>query len=445
MTAVPAVEAADMRLPDSLLCTDRPPLGNDRAAGHVASPSQPLPEAGAPLRILTIAACPFPARRGTPVRVERLAEALVARGHEVTVVTYHIGEPMGAPSYGLVRLPGAAPRGDLPPGPSLAKLFLYDPRLLVAVRRQLATRRYDVVHAHHFEGLIIGALTRPGGVPLVYDAHTMLRSELPSYLAPVLRRPVELLARPLDGWLPRLADHVVCAGAGTRDALCQRHGFAPDRVTLAGNGVELGHFAAAARLRAIAPPERQAPRILYTGTLAAYQDVDLLLEAMQRLLERHPDARLVLATHSPLTAIAPIAERLGIVPAIDVVPDDFAGLPNELARATVAVLPRRRCDGVPQKLLNYMAAGCPVVASAGAAQLLEHEATGLVVADGDAAGFAAALARVIEEPAAAAAMGARAHAFIARERSWQATARTVEQVYRTLLADRALEGRRATS
>ena len=42
-------------------------------------------------RIVMVAACPMPARRGTPLRVERLAEALAARGHHVELVTYQIG------------------------------------------------------------------------------------------------------------------------------------------------------------------------------------------------------------------------------------------------------------------------------------------------------------------------------------------------------------------
>ncbi|MFO1075557.1 MAG: hypothetical protein U1E17_23225 [Geminicoccaceae bacterium] len=38
---------------------------------------------GRRLRIGMVAACPLPARRGTPLRIERLAEALAARGHHV--------------------------------------------------------------------------------------------------------------------------------------------------------------------------------------------------------------------------------------------------------------------------------------------------------------------------------------------------------------------------
>ena len=42
-------------------------------------------------RVAMLAACPFPAARGTPIRILRIAEELARRGHDVDVVTYHLG------------------------------------------------------------------------------------------------------------------------------------------------------------------------------------------------------------------------------------------------------------------------------------------------------------------------------------------------------------------
>lgn len=377
----------------------------------------------------------MPARRGTPIRIERLSEALMARGHQVMVATYHIGEPSGDLKIALERIAKPFEAGTLPPGPTLKKFVAYDPCLLATTRRLLARRPFDVIHAHHFEGLIVGALARPRGVPLVYDAHTMLSSELPSYVTPGLQPCVRWLAGILDGLLPRLADHVVCAGGGTREALVGRHGLAESRVTVAWNGVELEHFVNAFASRSTGRTAGEPPIVLYTGTLAGYQDVDLLLRAFARLLETHPAARLVLATNSSFDELRPLARSLGIERAIDLERDDLATLPAQLARATLAALPRRRCDGVPQKLLNYMAAGCPVVASSGSASLLEPGITGLVYADADIAGCVDAMRQLIDDPALAAAIGARAHTVAAEQLSWAATAAGVEQVYARLLCE----------
>lgn len=390
-----------------------------------------------PLRILTIAACPMPAQRGTPVRIARMSEALAARGHEVVIATYHIGDSADAGTLDLVRINRPFRLGTLPPGPTPGKLLRFDPALLRTVRRLVAERRFDVIHAHHFEGLIVGALARPKGVPLVYDAHTMLRSELPSYVIRPLRPLAGWLARPLDAFLPRLADHVVCAGRGTRDALVAQLGLASDCVSHAGNGVEIEHFSEAFAARAAQPRGAAPQRILYTGTLAAYQDIDLLFEAFAQLRETHPDVRLVLASPSVQGPLAAQADALGIADRLDLAADDFASLPRLLQGAALTVLPRLHCDGVPQKLLNYMAAGCPIVASQGSAALLEHEVTGLVVANGDVQGFAAAMRRLLDRPDEATALGAQAHDVIAQGMSWDATARQVEQIYGQLLGEPA--------
>jgi hypothetical protein len=44
------------------------------------------------VRICMVAACLFPVRRGTPLRIERLPQAVMERGHEIEVVTYHIAD-----------------------------------------------------------------------------------------------------------------------------------------------------------------------------------------------------------------------------------------------------------------------------------------------------------------------------------------------------------------
>ena len=60
----------------------------------------------------------------------------------------------------------------------MAKLLRYDPALARMVRRRLRSAPFDIVHAHHFEGLLTSAYGRQGtSIPLVYDAHTMLSAK----------------------------------------------------------------------------------------------------------------------------------------------------------------------------------------------------------------------------------------------------------------------------
>ena len=129
-----------------------------------------------------VAACPLPWPRGTPIRIDRMAEALVDRGHTVDIVTYALGNAAIPFPYTLHRV-GTQGRGtELRPGPSLRKLLWLDPQLVARLTRLLRSHAYDVIHAHHYEGLMIALAARrfAGGCPIVYDSHTLLPPSCPT-------------------------------------------------------------------------------------------------------------------------------------------------------------------------------------------------------------------------------------------------------------------------
>ncbi|HEX3844173.1 MAG TPA: glycosyltransferase, partial [Steroidobacteraceae bacterium] len=266
-------------------------------------------------------------------------------------------------------------------------------------------------------------------MPLVYDAHTMLSAELPSYATGLTRSAFAAVGGWLDGVLPRRADHVVAVTSDIRDRLVAAHGLNADRISVVTNGVETDCF------RVDAPPRVDGlVRLIYTGTLAPYQNIDLLLEAFAQARRVRRDLRLCFSVSSSFGPYEQTARRLGVREAIDVLPDGFGELPLRLAGSEIAVLPRVSCPGIPQKLLNYMAAGKAIVASAGSAKVLEHERTGLVVTDGDVSGFADAMLRLAGNPQLAAELGRTARETVAKEFSWERAAEKMEGVYERLAA-----------
>ena len=374
-----------------------------------------------------IAACPFPWPRGTPIRIHRIAEAVARRGHAVHVVTYHLGEDLADPPFVVHRIRDVPAYRRTDPGPTVRKLFQLDPMLAGLLRRLHHETPFDLVPAHHYEGLLVASHALRG-IPIVYDAHTLLASELPTYPLGLPRRFIRGLAPWLDRHLPRRADRIIAVSEAIRRELTAVGASAPDRIHVIPNGVEGERFPVE---RGITPDGRT---VIFTGNLAPYQGVNLMLEAFAHLRARRADVRLMIVTDSPFTPFEALAQRLGVRAAVDLRRATFPQQPALLAAATVAINPRVRCDGIPQKLLNYMAAGLPIATFESSSGPLRHEVTGLRVSDGDTAAMADALERLFTDRALARTLGDAARDQARREFSWDQVAARIEQVYRDAIA-----------
>ncbi len=393
------------------------------------------------LRIAMIAACPFPCERGTPVRILRLAEALAERGHELHVVTYHLGDALDQSPLKVHRIRDFPSYDRREAGPTLQKLLLLDPVLTKLTERVVAEQEIDLIHAHHAEGLLAGRrAARRSDRPLVFDAHTLLGSELPFYAPPLTRRLSAAIGRWFDARLPGMADHVITVSHEVAHGFRQIAGAADDRVTVVPNGVEIDRFDAAAADQADAPDgagvNGSSPVIIFTGNLAAYQGIDDLLHAFAIVHAHRPEARLRIVTQDRFDAHRRLASRLGIADAIDVVRGGFELVPGELVRADIAVNPRTIGEGLPQKLLNYMAAARPIVSFAGSARHLEHGETGWIVPDEGPRALADGILHLLEHPQLAAALGRAARVYVKAEMSWPCAAERCERVYETVLRRR---------
>lgn len=384
------------------------------------------------LRIAFVAACPFPCPRGTPVRILRLAETVAGRGHEVHVVTYHLGAGKVPEGLLIHRIRDLSFYRKLSPGPSYAKIFCADPLLVFLMRQILAEKAFDVIHAHHYEGLLAGAMARGRKkIPLIYDAHTMLDTELPAYGLGLPDPLKKYLGRKIDSWVPRLADHVICVTDKIRRRLESVTGMTPSRFSVISNGVEFEHFNAVP----VNDPEMDRSKtVMFTGNLARYQGIDLLLESFRAVAKKIQGVRLVIATDSAFAPYEPFARMLGIRDMIEILPSpDFCDLPGLLARADVVVIPRPGCDGIPLKLLNYMAAGKPVVSFAASAPGIVHEQTGWIAEDGNAAALAEGIIALLEDGALARNIGLAGRHEALKNHCWEINALQCEEIYyRTL-------------
>ena len=284
----------------------------------------------------------------------------------------------------------------------------------------------------HAVGNVDLPLLRIPGMPFVLTVHDLIPLTSPRTVSWAFHWQFRLwLARSL-----RVADHVVCVSAWTREQLLLRHPEMDlDRVSVVHNGVDHVQPRALdavsqAWLRSLGLPERW---ILFAGALDARKNLQLVLEALERLGTRAPT--LVLAGQRWYGSGA-IERRIGVLRAVglDIRPLGYLAEPllwALMAAAPVFVFPSRD-EGFGLPPLEAMALGTPVVVS-NAAALPEVCGDAAVQVDpDDADGLATALQRLLDDPAERSRRSdaGRAHA---RDFRWDAVAAHLVEVYRRLL------------
>jgi len=363
-----------------------------------------------PLRIAMVAACPFPSMRGSQVLIRELAQGLADRGHEVHLVTYPEGESMAAVRgirvHRARRVRGAARREHWG-----WRRVLLDISLARTLYRIVREARIQVIHAHNYEAPVASFLVRwLTGVPVVYHSHNALSDELAYYCAPGWRRRVAgVVGRMLDRQVPRRADFSIALTDDLESFLRSCGATAVAKVP-PGSGLALA---------ATASDEggRFAGKfvVMYTGNLDPYQDLEVLWSAFRTLLATVPESLLVVVTHEAqwsTRAGSALTELVDAGSAQVIVAPTFAVVRRAMASADVLVSPRQSWSGYPIKLLNYLAAGRAVVAAAGSAKGIVDGRNGLVFANGDAAGLAAALDRLAQNVPLRVRLGEQAQAAI---------------------------------
>lgn len=302
-----------------------------------------------------------------------------------------------------------------------------------AVRRQLAGRRFDLVHAHWIvpNGLVAAAAV--GRVPLAIGLHgsDVFLAEKPGVRR--LARWALSRSRLLTGCSPELVDRVCALG------------FPAGRSRVIPYGVDVAAFSPSAERRGIwrqrlGVPEG-APLLLSVGRMATKKGFHVLLEALPALLAEHPDLHVALAGGGDLLervreAARPWPGRVHLPGPVlrDTLPDLFRA-------ADLFVLPavhdaKGNVDGLPNVILEAMASGLPVVASgiSGIPLAVEDGGTGLLVPEGDATALLGALRRLVAEPGLAREMGERGRGKAERALTWDVVAARYREGYGAALA-----------
>ncbi len=394
---------------------------------------------GRPLKIAMVVASPFPANHGTPGSIREMARAIADKSHRVHVVTYHFGEDMDVPGIQIHRIPDLGFRRSVVVGPTLEKPLL-DLLMVFKLLRVIRLEGIDLIHAHNYEGALVGSLARIlTGRPLIYNAVNTMSDELPTY---GFIRPKILaawLGKFLDCWVPRMADQII-AISDDLALFLQAHGIRSERIHVIPLGVEGRSFDG--QDRSIARTRynlNQNPLVIYTGTLDRFQRVDYLIRAMKIVTDKIHNARLLIVANlvkaGDLENCHRIIQELGLEGRVEIAKNgSFEEIPLFLAAADVAVVCRPNTPGFPVKLLNYMASGRPIVVFKGSAKGLQHLQSAFVVEDHDWQGLAQGIITLLQNPVLAQMLGHNALRRVTEDLCWPVLVEKIEKVYYSVLA-----------
>jgi glycosyltransferase involved in cell wall biosynthesis len=207
--------------------------------------------------------------------------------------------------------------------------------------------------------------------------------------------------RLLNQWTVPLATHVVAVSERVAAYAAREFRIPPDRLITIVNGVDLEHFRPVMRERDAGPPV-----IGCTARLHRKSDHATLLRAFACLSARWPEARLLLLGRGPEESrLRALADALGVSPRVHFLGEQPDVAPY-LAQMDLYVQ-ASMAEGMPNSVLEAMAAGLPVVATAvgGTPELVLDGQTGLLVAPGDPSALADALLALLADRRLAESLG----------------------------------------
>jgi glycosyltransferase involved in cell wall biosynthesis/protein-tyrosine-phosphatase len=313
--------------------------------------------------------------------------------------------------------------------------------LLVALTRFLSSHRVDIVHTHRYKDTVLGSI-----------AAKLTR-------VPVVIRTVHGLPEPMRGWdllkfqmyqaldriaLSCFADRIIAVSKGIADSLTAA-GYRRSAVIPVHNGIDLAKVQVARDRDTVRRELGIAPGVLTIGTAGRLSPVKAqgdLIRAARRIIEKAADTRFVIVGDGPLRdALTTTAAQLGVDSACCFVgsrPDilDLVGAMD------IFVLPSLH-EGIPMALLEAMALGKPVVATAvgGVPEVLTDRVNGLLVPPRDDAALADACLALAADRPWAQSLGATARRTVAERFSHDLSGETLLDTYRSVVRPRPVPER----
>jgi len=306
---------------------------------------------------------PFFQPRGTPISVYFRLQALADMGHEVDLVTYHLGEDRHFRNLKIHRIPSFFFIEKIEVGPSFAKIPL-DFLLLCKSMGLMMTKSYDMIFSHEEASWFGTILAKIKKIPHLYDMHSSLPQQLENFRfsrSKILKR----IFTTLERYVLKNSQSIVVICLDLLQKL-EKEGVA-HKATLIENFLDFEHPGYSEdqikqeRTKYASPEDKI---VLYTGNFEPYQGISLFLEASALVNDKSVVFLLVGGNPLHVKEMKKKASELKITDKVH-----FTGqvtpskVPLYIAMTDVLVSPRTAGTNTPLKIYSFLKSGKPVVAT----------------------------------------------------------------------------------
>lgn len=308
------------------------------------------------------------------------------------------------------------------------------------VAARLRALHVDLVHTNSLKADIIGGIAgRLARRPVIWHVRDRIAEDyLPRSVVAIFRRLAALIPHFIIANSRATLDTL--ALAGTRHAAVVPSGVRPF-AQIVHDGTPPGEEDTAGR-------SAGPPVVGIVGRISPWKGQHIFLQAAAVVHGKHPEVRFKIVG-TPLFGeeayeqeLRTLSQSLGLDEVVE-----FAGFTHDVpgAMRSFTIMVHASTSGEPfgQVVIEAMAAGKPVVATNGGGipEIVQEGQTGYLVPMSDAPAMAAAIDRLLADPAPAQAMGHRGRLRVLDHFTIEHTARKVEDVYRLLLERRHIETR----
>ena len=310
---------------------------------------------------------------------------------QLLMLIKHLDRQRIEPHLCLLDGQGEASRALEPDGCPVLRLGVQRLRSLRAARagrqfrRYLKENRIDVVQTYFIDSTRFAApIARLAGCAVFGS-----RRNIGHWVTPKDRR----IARFYNRWF---IDKIIVNCEAARLSLVEQENIRSDNdVVIIPNGIELEPFSQIDTWRA--QPDETTQTVGMVGNLREIKGIDLFIRAAGKVLESKPNTQFKIAGGGDKAPYQALIDELGLTGHVQLL-GSVEAIPQFLATLDVAVLPSR-AEGLSNALLEYMAAGRPIVASnvGGNPELVAHDQTGLLVTPEDVDSLAGAIVRLLDD------------------------------------------------